>query len=49
MHDIHVEVAGQFKTAKAVRAPGSLPVKTINGFAGFALPQLSDYELVVLQ
>ena len=49
MRDIQIEVAGEFKTAKAVRTPGSLAVKNVRGYAGFTLPQLLDYELVVLE
>ena len=49
MTDIHVEVAGEFKTAQTVRAPGSLAVENVKGYAGFTLPRLLDYELVVLQ
>lgn len=49
MRDIQIEVAGEFKTAKAVRRPGSLAVKNVKGYAGFTLPQLLDYELVVLE
>jgi len=49
MSGIQVQVAGVFKTAKTLRAPGSLPVKLNNGYAEFTIPQLSDYELVVLE
>lgn len=49
MKDIHVEVAGDFKTAETVRQPGSLTVKTAGGYTTFTVPQLTDYELVVLQ
>jgi hypothetical protein len=48
MSNIHIRVAGQFKTAQAVRTPASLPVQTRDGYSDFTLPQLNDYELVVL-
>jgi hypothetical protein len=49
MRDIHVEVAGDFKTAATVRKPGKLTPRTAGGYTGFTVPQLSDYELVVLK
>jgi hypothetical protein len=49
MKDIHVEVAGDFRVATAVRQPGNLTVNTVSGYTGFTVPQLSDYELVVLK
>jgi hypothetical protein len=38
MREIHVEVAGEYRSVKTVRAPADLPV-----------PRLADYELVVLE
>jgi hypothetical protein len=49
MRDIQVEVAGDFKTAATVRKPGNLTLNTVGGYTGFTVPQLSDYELVVLK
>jgi hypothetical protein len=49
MSNIQVQVAGSFKTAKSLRTPGNLPVKLNNGYAEFTLPQLTDYELIVLE
>jgi hypothetical protein len=49
MRGIHVEVAGNFTAATAVRKPGSLTLNAAGGYTGFTVPQLSDYELVVLK
>ena len=49
MNDIHLEVAGAFRRARTVRTPGSLAVKTDQGYTSITLPRLSDYEIVVLQ
>jgi len=49
MKDIHVEVAGDFSEAATVRRPGNLTVKTVSGYTEFTVPQLADYELVVLK
>src|SRR5215831_13166455 len=44
---IQAQVAGVFKTAKTLRAPGSLAIKVNGGYSEFMIPQLSDYEVVV--
>ena len=49
MKDIHVEIAGDFQAATTVRNPGNLAVETAGGYTGFTVPQLLDYELVVLK
>lgn len=49
MSDIQIQIAGAFKTAKTLRAPGSLAVKIDKGYTEFTIPRLSDYELVVLE
>jgi hypothetical protein len=49
MSDIQVQVAGAFKTAKTLRAPGSLAVNVDKGYTEFTIRRLSDYELVVLE
>jgi hypothetical protein len=49
MKDIQVEVAGDFRTATTVRKPGNLTVKTVGGHSRFTVPQLLDYELVILK
>jgi hypothetical protein len=47
--DIHVQVAGGFKSAKTIRSPHSLPVHVADDYSEFTIPELADYELVVLQ
>jgi hypothetical protein len=49
MSGIQVQIAGAFKTAKTLRAPRSLTVKVNRGYSEFTIPQLSDYELVVIE
>lgn len=49
MSGIQLRVAGNFKSAKTVRSPGSVPVRADKGYSEFTVPQLSDYELVVLE
>ena len=49
MSDIHVKVAGAFRTAETLRMGGSLAIRVDKGYAEFTIPHLSDYELVVLK
>jgi hypothetical protein len=49
MDAIRVQVAGEFRSAKTVRSPGTLAVRLAQGYSEFTIPRLSDYELVVLQ
>jgi hypothetical protein len=49
MSGIRVQVAGAFKTAKTLRTPRSLTVRVNQGYSEFTIPQLSDYELVVIE
>jgi hypothetical protein len=49
MSNIQVQLAGAFKSARTLRTPGKLAIKVSNGYAEFTLPQLNDYELVVLE
>ncbi|HKX29745.1 MAG TPA: hypothetical protein VJ302_18790 [Blastocatellia bacterium] len=48
MSGIEVRVAGAFKAARTIRTPGNLEIKVKDGYSGFTIPYLSDYELVVL-
>jgi putative glycosyl hydrolase-like family 6 (GHL6) protein len=48
MTDIHVAIAGRFKQAVSIRAPGHLPLHFEGGYTSFTLPRLTDYELIVL-
>ena len=49
MKDIQVEIAGNFKQAETVRNPSRLPVHTRAGYTQITIPELKDYELVVLE
>jgi hypothetical protein len=49
MNDIRFEIAGRFKTAATVRNPQRLPIQMQQGHTVFTLPELRDYELVVLE
>jgi hypothetical protein len=49
MNGIQVQVAGAFKTAKPLRTPRGLTVKVNQEYSEFTIPQLSDYELVVIE
>jgi putative glycosyl hydrolase-like family 6 (GHL6) protein len=49
MSGIRVQVAGAFKTAKTLRTPRSLTVRVNQEYSEFTIPQLSDYELVVIE
>jgi hypothetical protein len=49
MRDIRVELLGDFKTARTVRNPATLPLQKSNGYTGFTIPTLADYELVVIE
>ena len=49
MRDIQIEVAGEFKKAETVRNASDLPVHVHAGYTQITLPELKDYELVVLR
>jgi hypothetical protein len=49
MNSIHIAVAGAFKSARTIRAPGSVVVRASQGYSEITLPGLSDYELIVLE
>jgi hypothetical protein len=49
MQNIQVQVAGTFSHAATVRNPATLKVHTNGKYTQFVVPQLSDYELVVLK
>jgi hypothetical protein len=48
MEAIHVRIAGNFRSARTVRRPGTLAVHAAGVYSEFTVPQLVDYELVVL-
>jgi hypothetical protein len=49
MHDIKIRMAGTFSEAESQRLPRHLAIKADGGYSEFTLPQLSDYELVVVK
>jgi hypothetical protein len=49
MTGIQFEVAGEFKSARTVRTLRQIPVQTNQGRTTFTVPELRDYELVVLE
>jgi len=48
MSNIRVRLEGSFANAKSLRSPAHLPVKVTGGYTELTLPQLTDYELVVV-
>jgi hypothetical protein len=48
MRDIRVQIAGEFRTARATRGGADLAVQFDGSYSALSLPTLSDYELVVL-
>jgi hypothetical protein len=48
MREIHVEVLGAFHSARALRHPLDLKIGTRGAYSEIVLPELLDYELVVL-
>jgi len=49
MRDIHVELWGDFKSARAIRNPAALQLTKQGGYTGFTIPALADYELAVIE
>ncbi len=49
MNGIRVQVAGVFGHAGTVRSRAKLNVRAEGKYTEFVVPQLSDYELVVLK
>lgn len=49
MNDIRVQVAGEFRSAKALRAGKDLTVRRAGDHTEFTLPALGQYELVELR
>jgi hypothetical protein len=48
MKDIRVEVLGSFTRARTVRKPIDVPVRKRGKYSELTIPELSDYEMVVL-
>jgi hypothetical protein len=49
MQAIRIQLAGSFRSAKTIRAPGSLTIQVNQGYTEFTIPRLADYEMVVLE
>ena len=49
MKDIHVEVRGAYGSARLVRAGRDTAVASSNGYTKVVVPELRDYELIVLE
>jgi hypothetical protein len=49
MSDIRIEVAGSFKTATTVRNPRQIATQMREGYTVFTIPEMADYELVVMK
>jgi hypothetical protein len=49
MRDIHLQVAGVFTHAETVRNAAALKVRAAGKYTEIVIPQLADYELVVLK
>jgi hypothetical protein len=49
IRNIRVEVAGKYTHVRAVRAGSSLKVAPAQGATAFTIPELADYELLVLE
>jgi hypothetical protein len=49
MNNLRFEVAGHFQTAKTTRNARQIAVESRAGYTIFRIPELADYELVVLQ
>jgi hypothetical protein len=49
MRDIRLDVAVPARKARATRSGRTLPVRTVEGRATLTLPELGDYELIVLE
>ena len=49
MREIRLAIRGDFHSARAIRHPMDLKVATRDGYSEIVLPELLDYELVVLK
>ena len=48
MHDIRIKLAGEFTSAQTVRSPRRLEISHEAGYSELTVPELVDYELLVL-
>ena len=49
MRDVRIEAAGTFREAETVRNPRRLAVRAMGTYSEIVVPELSDYELVILK
>jgi len=49
MRNIRISMAGEYRRARTVRAPGALSLRVEGARTVFTVPLLRDYELVVLE
>jgi hypothetical protein len=49
MTNIHLKIEGSFGEARALRSASDLKIKKMGGYSELTLPQLSDYEAIVLK
>ena len=49
MRDVRIEVLGVFTSARTVRQPSALKITRRGGYSEINVPELADYELVVLK
>lgn len=49
MRDLHLEIAAQYRAARSLRTPRPVPVSFADGYSRLTLPELRDYELIVLE
>ena len=49
MREIRIDVLGAFTSARTVRHSGTLKITRRGGYSEITVPELADYELVVLK
>ena len=49
MRGVRVEVLGAYRAARTVRHPGELKIERRGAYSEITVPELTDYELVVLK
>ncbi|MCX6632434.1 MAG: hypothetical protein NTW28_32925 [Candidatus Solibacter sp.] len=49
MREIRVDLLGAFRSARTLRHPIDLKIRVHDGYSEIILPELLDYELVILQ
>jgi hypothetical protein len=48
MREIRVELLGGFHSARMVRRPMDLKIRRLGAYSEIVVPELTDYELVVV-